>query len=112
MTLLAFCLGLGLGIAFWLWRQAHLKRQLNQVLRTLEADSEVSLPAISRLRREIAIASQERRQLEADLAIRQDLLQNAPFGYLQVDEENQLIWCNYQAKELLQIQRWIPGQLR
>lgn len=112
MTLPAFFLGLAIGIAFWLWSRIQFKRQLNQVLRTLRADSEVSLPAISRLRREIAIASQQQRQLELDLETWRDILQNAPFGYLQVDEENQLLWCNPQAKELLRIQRWVPGQVR
>jgi hypothetical protein len=33
-------------------------------------------------------------------------------GYLQVDEENRLLWCNEQARQLLQIDRWEPGQLR
>jgi two-component system phosphate regulon sensor histidine kinase PhoR len=50
--------------------------------------------------------------LEAKLQIKQWLLQVAPLGYLQVDEENQLVWCNEQARQLLQIDRWEPGQLR
>jgi two-component system phosphate regulon sensor histidine kinase PhoR len=40
------------------------------------------------------------------------MFQGSPVGYLQVDEENQLIWCNEQARSLLQIQRWEPGQVR
>jgi two-component system phosphate regulon sensor histidine kinase PhoR len=33
-------------------------------------------------------------------------------GYLQVDEENQLLWCNEQAQKLLYLQRWQPGLVR
>jgi two-component system phosphate regulon sensor histidine kinase PhoR len=33
-------------------------------------------------------------------------------GYLQVDEENQLLWCNQQARKILYLQRWQPGQVR
>lgn len=29
------------------------------------------------------------------------LLQNAPIGYIQVDEESQLVWCNARARKLL-----------
>jgi two-component system phosphate regulon sensor histidine kinase PhoR len=29
-----------------------------------------------------------------------------------VDEENQLLWCNKQAREILYLQRWQPGQVR
>ena len=42
----------------------------------------------------------------------QDLLNFAPVGYLQVDEENQLLWCNRQAQEILYLQRWQPEQVR
>jgi two-component system phosphate regulon sensor histidine kinase PhoR len=50
--------------------------------------------------------------LEAQLQTGQRLLQVAPLGYLQVDEENRLLWCNEQARQLLQIDRWEPEQLR
>jgi two-component system, OmpR family, phosphate regulon sensor histidine kinase PhoR len=39
-------------------------------------------------------------------------MEQAPIGYLQVDEENQLLWCNQQARTLLKIDRWQPGQIR
>jgi len=41
----------------------------------------------------------------------EELLQVAPLGYLQVDEENQLLWCE-QARQLLSLQRWERGQVR
>lgn len=114
MTLLAFfLLGLALGIGLCLWQQRRLQRQLEQMLGTLQTNaSSSSLPVVSRLRREIALANQLREELEEELQIKQRLLQVVPLGYLQVDEENQLLWCNEQARQLLQIDRWEPGQLR
>ncbi len=112
MAVVSFFTGLAIGIGFWIWRRARLRQQLQQVLRALQADSEVSLPVISRLRREMTLASQHRQQLEIELSIWKSVLQNAPFGYLQVDDENQLLWCNHQARQLLNIQKWEPSQVR
>lgn len=113
MTLLAFLLGLVLGIGFWLWQHRRLQQQLGKMLGSLRTDvSSSSLSAISRLRREIALANQHREELQEELQVKQQLLLIAPLGYLQVDEEHRLLWCNEQARQLLQIDRWEPGQLR
>lgn len=114
MTIIAFCLGLAVGIGFWLWRQALLYRQLRLLVEFLQTDGaeKTSLPMLSRVRRGVAQLSQQRQQLETKLQIWQHLLQSAPMGYLHLDEENQLVWCNEQARQLLQISRWEPGQLR
>jgi two-component system phosphate regulon sensor histidine kinase PhoR len=113
MTLLAFLLGLIIGIGFWFWQKRQLQRQLGQMLGSLQTDaSSTSLPVVSRLRREIALANEHREGLEEELQLWQRLLQVAPLGYLQVDEENQLLWCNEQARQLLQIDRWEPRQIR
>jgi two-component system phosphate regulon sensor histidine kinase PhoR len=74
--------------------------------------SSASLPVISRLRQEIASANRQRAALQKELDTREQLFQVAPVGYLQVDEENRLLGCNEQARQLLQIERWEPGQLR
>ncbi len=113
MTLLAFLLGLALGIGFWFWQQHRFHRKLRQMLGVLQTDSSsTSLPVLSRLRREIAIANQHREELEEELLVRKRLLEVAPLGYLQVDEENQLLWCNEQSRKWLQIDPWEPGQVR
>jgi two-component system phosphate regulon sensor histidine kinase PhoR len=113
MILLAFLLGVALGVGFWLWRKHRLQQQLEQMLGALQTDSSSpALSVVSRLRREIAIANQRREELEEELQIRQRLLEVAPLGYLQVDEENRLLWCNEQARQLLQIEPWEPGQIR
>ena len=113
MVLLAFFLGLAIGIGFWLWQQNQLQRQLQQMLQTLQTDdSQVSLPIIPSLRREIALQEQQRQSQQEQLQTWQYLLQVAPIGYLQVDEESQLLWCNEQAQQLLWLQKWEPGQVR
>lgn len=113
MTLLAFLLGLALGLGFWLWQRQQFQRQLKQLLGTLQTNgSSVAMPIASRLRQEIVLANQERTKLEEKLQTGKRLLEVAPIGYLQVDEENRLLWCNEQARQLLQIDRWEPKQLR
>jgi len=113
MVLLAFFLGLALGMGFWLWQKRRLQRQLEQMLGILETDgTSPALSVVSRLRREIALVNQNQGNLQEELRIQMRLLQVAPVGYLQVDEENQLLWCNEQARYWLQIERWEPEPLR
>lgn len=113
MALVAFLLGLALGIGWWLWQRHRLQRQLEHMLGALQTNtSSASLPVISRLRQEIASANRQRAALQKELDTREQLFQVAPVGYLQVDEENRLLGCNEQARQLLQIERWEPGQLR
>lgn len=113
MTLIAFFLGLGIGIGLWLWQYNQLQKKLRHLLQTLQVDSsEISLPLVNRLRREVAVQQMYQQQVQAQLQTWQHLLQVAPIGYLQIDEENQLLWCNQQARQLLGLQRWEPGQVR
>lgn len=112
MTLLAFFLGLMIGIGFWVWQHTQLQRKQHLLLGMFQTDSKVSLPLLPRLRREIALQQQQCQELQEKLQIYEKLLQVAPLGYLQVDEENQLLWCNEQARQLLGLQRWEPRQVR
>ena len=111
--MLPFFLGLMIGIGFWLWHVTQIHRQLRQLLLLLQVDSaQISLPIIPRLRREMALQQKQRQELQDQLQTCDNLLQVAPLGYIQVDEENQLLWCNEQARQLLSLQRWEPGQVR
>jgi two-component system, OmpR family, phosphate regulon sensor histidine kinase PhoR len=110
---LGFCLGLAVGIGFWVWQQFQLNHYLEQVLQTQTTRfSKVALPLIPPLRHEIAAFRHQGQHLQQQLQTYQDLLEFAPIGYLQVDEENQLLWCNEQAREILHLERWQPGQVR
>jgi two-component system, OmpR family, phosphate regulon sensor histidine kinase PhoR len=113
MLLLGFFLGLAVGIGFWVWQQVQLNRYLERLPRPLTSHSyKMGLLLIPGLRQEIAMVKQQRQDLQQSLQTYQDLLDFAPVGYLQVDEENQLLWCNRQAQEILYLQRWQPEQVR
>lgn len=113
MDLSAFFLGLIVGIGFWLWQNTQLYRKLRQLLQMMQTDtSEISLPLLNRLRREIILQQQLQKKLQNQQQTWRQLLNVAPIGYLQVDEENRLLWCNQQARQLLGLQRWEPGQVR
>lgn len=114
MTVIAFLLGLAIGIGLWFWRQTLWHRQMQQMLDLLETGGAegTSLPIASRLRMGISLVKQQRQQQELLLQSWQQLLELAPIGYLHIDEDNQLIWCNHQARQLLQIYRWESAQVR
>ncbi|MEH2254320.1 sensor histidine kinase [Nostoc sp.] len=113
MLLLGFFLGLAVGIGFWVWQQVQLNRYLGRLLQPLTSHSDkMGLLLFPALRQEIAMVKQQRQDLQQSLQTYQDLLDFAPVGYLQVDEENQLLWCNRQAQEILYLQRWQPEQVR
>jgi two-component system, OmpR family, phosphate regulon sensor histidine kinase PhoR len=116
MFLLGFLLGLAVGLGFWVWQLVHLNWYLERLLQPLNSPSQkmtnIKLLLRPRLRQEIAIVNRQRQYLQQSLSTYQELLDFAPLGYLQVDEENQLLWCNQQAREILYLQRWQPGQVR
>jgi len=113
MALLEFFLGLAVGLGIWCWQYTRFQRRLQQVLRRLPAEAtEISLPSINLLQRAIVKQKEYNTQLQAKIDWCEYLLEVAPVGYLQVDEENQLLCCNIQAQQLLNIQRWKVGQAR
>ena len=116
MFLLGFLLGLAVGLGFWVWQLVHLNWYLKRLLQPFNSPSQkmtnIKLLLRPRLRQEIAIVNRQRQYLQQSLSTYQELLDFAPLGYLQVDEENQLLWCNQQAREILYLQRWQPGQVR
>ena len=113
-NVLIFFLGLGLGITVVLIRQHRVTTKLRQLLQEISRyqQDEVSLPLMNRLRRETRRLQTRTYELEQDLEQWQELLTIAPIGYLQVDEQNQLLWCNHKARELLKLDRWQPNQVR
>ncbi|MEY4519304.1 MAG: hypothetical protein RLZZ499_1903 [Cyanobacteriota bacterium] len=105
MTILSFFLGLLLGLGIYVGQQYRFKQQLKKTLRSCvgNKDEDVSLPLESLIRRELSELARQRQQLEQDKQAWQELIEQAPIGYLQVDAENQLLGCNQTAKELLHI---------
>jgi two-component system, OmpR family, phosphate regulon sensor histidine kinase PhoR len=99
----------------YLWRESLFRQQLQQVLSVMETSldrEDISLPIVSKLRRRAMIIQQQQQQLQQKLFSWQSLLQAAPIGYLQLDAENQVLWCNQAAQSLLQIKNWDAGKAR
>ncbi len=114
MTIIALLVGILVGISLIAWERYRFKSQLKNLLTSLPdtADVASAFPSYSLVRREIVYLQQQSQLLEEELQIWETLLDKAPIGYLRVDEDNQLLWCNQQAQQLLKIDRWQPGQIR
>ncbi|WP_432810535.1 ATP-binding protein [Pantanalinema sp. GBBB05] len=109
VDLLGFFLGLSLGLMLLGWQHVQQKLKLKQLIQRVKVDTTLSsLPVTSRLTRAIAAYQEAEHGLEQELQTWKQMIQIAPVGFLQVDEDNQLLWCNSQACDLLSVQ---PFQL-
>ncbi len=110
-----FFLGAAIASSFFLWYQHRQAKQLSHLVDTLQnvdSDDIASFSLMSRFRRAIHQSLRYQEKLAHELKINKELLMAAPVGYLQVDEEDRLIFCNQQALEILNIQRWQPTRPR
>jgi two-component system, OmpR family, phosphate regulon sensor histidine kinase PhoR len=104
MSAINFFLGLAVGIGIYAGQQYRYQQQLKKTLNSYARNTDgVSLPLHSLIRRELLDLDRQRRKLERDKQAWQDLIEQAPIGYLQVDADNQLLGCNQTAKDLLKI---------
>ena len=104
MAAFSFLLGLIIGLGIYAGQQYKFKRELKKTLRFYTGNKEeVSLPLQSLIRREFGELDSQRQRMEQNKRAWQELIEQAPIGYLQVDAENQLLGCNRTAKELLRI---------
>jgi two-component system, OmpR family, phosphate regulon sensor histidine kinase PhoR len=111
-TVSGFLVGAG---SCYVWHESLIKRQLKQVLAVMETSvdrEDISLSVVSQLRRRAVISQAQQQRLEQELFRWQSLLQSAPIGYLQLDAENQVLWCNQTAQSLLKINKWDRGKAR
>ena len=114
MAAIEFIFGLAIGAGFYWWQQYRFRKQLKKIINSLspQADWEISLPPLSLIRRAVYHQDSERQKLAEEKNSWQNIVENAPVGYLRVDRENQLLWCNHQARILLRIDRWREGEVR
>ena len=104
MTILHFLLGLLIGLALLGWERSRSNAKLQKMLHIFGSDvQDTAFSTTSKLAIAISQSRQVQQQLEQEISAYQQILQAAPIGYLQVDDENRLIWCNRQARELLGI---------
>ncbi|WP_416671779.1 sensor histidine kinase [Egbenema bharatensis] len=104
MAILEFFLGLSIGLTGLWWQHSRSEVRLRRVLRNLQSDVlESSFPPSSQLALAIAQQQKVHQQLRQTIQIYDEVLHKAPIGYLQVDDESRLIWCNDPARQLLGI---------
>ena len=113
MDIPSFLLGLTVGLGICLWKHIQTKHQIRKILSSLAPYEPIkSLSTIALLRRTLNIFNRKYKSLQSQQETNHYLLENAPVGYLKVDEENHLTECNQTAIKLLHIERWQPHQLR
>ncbi len=106
------------GLLGFAWYQAKNTAQLQTILNLLDERPEHSSKLVSarlilsRLRRSTVRINRQRQELAEELQSWQDLWQAAPIGYLQLDADNQILWCNTPAKQILHIPDWPTDQRR
>lgn len=106
----------GMGVATLIcfaWQQRQ-KQQVHQMLDSY-GDRPTTVPSfapLSSIRRELKTLHEDKSYLEQEVEQWYRILENAPFGYLRVDGDNQLLWCNPKARDLLHLNRWQPDQIR
>jgi two-component system phosphate regulon sensor histidine kinase PhoR len=104
VELLSFLLGLGIGLLLLWWQRLKSSEKIERLLRSFRQEEEFSsLSLTSQLSLAIARHQQTQQQLEQQIEIYRQILYQSPIGFLQVDDENRLIWFNSKACELLGI---------
>lgn len=110
-----FLLGLAIGLAIMAWYRRRLRFQMVEALgkvdlraslgsfRTL---SQLPIAAVSQLATTVGHQQEHCQQLEQQVESWKQILYHAPVAYLQLDDENRLIWCNAVAHKLLAIPQW------
>ena len=112
MVVLWYLAGLltGLGLLWW---QKRLHQQQQQKLQALLQVPTWSA-ALNRVNQFVQRHPQQQQQLKSlgmNLDNLEHILQQAPIGYLQVDDENRLIWCNEEANRLLKMNQTVTGSV-
>ncbi len=113
MKLLWFLAGLAIGLVPLICYRVRLSWQLKQITQSLDvADRGTPFSISSQLMMAIASYRQANQDLERQTETWKQIVNCAPVGYLQVDEENQLTLCNSRACQLLSIPNCNPLQPR
>jgi len=108
-----FLLGLSIGLACFGWYWLRLNIKLQQLTQRLQPEFlRVPFSTPSQLIRAIAAQEAIQQHMQAELTALQGLMQVAPIGFLQVDEDNQLTTFNPKACELLSLDQRSLGKPR
>jgi two-component system, OmpR family, phosphate regulon sensor histidine kinase PhoR len=96
------------------WSKTKNSANLRAILGILDYGEQdrVALPLESQLRRTAMGLSQEQQELKNQLQTWEQILEMSPIGYLHLGANNQILWCNAQARSLLKISDWQPERQR
>lgn len=114
MWFFALVFGVLTGSFVWHLQRQEFYRRLEEILLEFAPEtSEISyFSAVSLVRRALRLAQEREQRHQREIAFWRECSNQSPTGFLVVDEENQLLWCNAQARSLLGIDRWQPDQVR
>jgi two-component system, OmpR family, phosphate regulon sensor histidine kinase PhoR len=97
--------GLSLGVGLWYWSSRRWQQQLSRMVRLFPSESyNATMPLQVRLVKAVQFQQQSEQSLHQRLNAWQVILQAAPIGYLEVDDENHVYWHNARAAALLNIE--------
>ena len=103
-VLIGFIVGLAIGLTALAINQRRWSVRLKQLFDRLEGRQLVpNFGYDAQLASAIGDQNNQIAELSTQLRDFRQLLKKAPVGYLQVDEENRLLWCNQRAQEFLDI---------
>lgn len=104
MSVLWFLAGLAIGIFSFTVYRGRLSARIHRLTKNLPPEeAEIDLSITSRLSLMMSHHQSQIEQLERTIEEWKQILNLSPIGYLQVDDENQLIWCNPTAVQMLGI---------
>lgn len=113
MAIFWFLMGLAAGLALGIWRWRVLRHRLQTSLSPHIVPGRLSSDGMpSQLSQIVASKNRALEQYQDEIENLQQVLESSPTGYLQVDEENRLFWCNAQASHLLGIDPPFRGPLQ
>lgn len=113
MAVFWYLLGVMTGTLLLFWqRRQHTQRE-QKLLSLLQTPTwSGALNRVSQLVEAHPHQQQRLHYLGTNLENLECILQASPVGYLQVDEENRLIWCNTEANRLLKMNQPAPGSVQ
>lgn len=112
MELITLVIGGAIGFGIGAIERFRLNQRIRQLLTSLPDSKDVSLSIPSLVRREISYLQDRCQDYQAAIDYWQGVMSLSPLGYLLIDNDNHLDWCNDAAQRLLQIYGWQPGERR
>ncbi|MFN9175415.1 MAG: sensor histidine kinase [Synechocystis sp.] len=112
MELLTLAIGGAVGFGIGAIERFRLNQRIRTLLTSLPDSKDVSLSLASLVRREINYLQERCEAYQNEVDYWQGVMEWSPLGYLLIDGDNHLEWCNGAAQSLLQIRGWQRGERR